>query len=113
MIVARPEFVRQYPIATKRAVRAILKAADICASNPERAAKYVVAKGFYPRYEIALDVVKSLSYTRWRTHNPEDSLRFHGLRLYEGGMIKSSPQKLIAQGSDWRFIDELKKELKA
>ena len=113
MIVARPEFVRQYPIATKRAVRAILKATDICASDPERAAKHVVAKGFYPRYEIALDVVKSLSYNRWRNRNPEDTLRFYGLRLYEGGMIKTAPQKLIAQGTDWRFLNELKKELKA
>jgi NitT/TauT family transport system substrate-binding protein len=28
-------------------------------------------------------------------------------------MIKSTPQKLIAQGTDWRFLNELKKELKA
>jgi len=28
-------------------------------------------------------------------------------------MIKTSPQKLIAQGTDWRFLNELKKELKA
>jgi len=27
-------------------------------------------------------------------------------------MIKSSPQKLIAQGTDWRFLKELKRELK-
>jgi NitT/TauT family transport system substrate-binding protein len=28
------------------------------------------------------------------------------------GMLKSTPQKLIAQGTDWRFFTELKKELK-
>ena len=28
------------------------------------------------------------------------------------GMIKSTPQKVIAQGTDWRFLNELKKELK-
>jgi len=27
-------------------------------------------------------------------------------------MIKTSPQKMIAQGTDWRFLNELKKELK-
>jgi NitT/TauT family transport system substrate-binding protein len=27
-------------------------------------------------------------------------------------MIKSSPQKLIAQGTDWRFLNALKKEMK-
>jgi len=29
------------------------------------------------------------------------------------GMIKSTPQKLITQGTDWRFLNELKRELKA
>jgi len=28
-------------------------------------------------------------------------------------MLKTSPQKIIADGSDWRFLDELKRELKA
>jgi len=27
-------------------------------------------------------------------------------------MIKSTPQRLIAEGTDWRFLNELKKELK-
>ncbi len=113
MIAARSDFVHRYPVATKRAVRAILKAADICRSDPERAAKQLVARGFYPRYELALDVVKALSYNRWRTYDPEDSLRFYGLRLHEVGMIKTNPEKLIAHGTDWRFLNELKKELKA
>lgn len=113
LITARREFVRRYPIATKRAVRAILKAADICALEPDRAAGYVVAKGYAPSYEIAREVLKSLSYDRWRTYNVEDGLRFFGLRLHELGMIKSDPNKLIAQGTDWRFLNELKKELKA
>ena len=42
-----------------------------------------------------------------------DTLRFHALRLHEVGIIKSSPQKIISQGTDWRFLNELKKELKA
>jgi NitT/TauT family transport system substrate-binding protein len=43
----------------------------------------------------------------------DDTLRFHALRLHKVGMIKSSPQKIIAQGTDWRFLNELKRELKA
>jgi len=38
-------------------------------------------------------------------------VRFYALRLHEVGMIKSTPQ-VIAQGTDWRFPNELKKELK-
>ena len=113
MVSARREFARKYPVATKRALRAFLKAADICAREPERAARYLAAKGYEPRYEIGLEVLKRLPYARWREANPADTLRFHALRLHEVGLIKSSPQKLIAQGADWRFLNELKKELKA
>ena len=28
------------------------------------------------------------------------------------GLLRSTPQKLIAEGTDWRFLDELKKALK-
>jgi NitT/TauT family transport system substrate-binding protein len=105
--------VSKYPNATKRVVRAYLKAADLCAREPERVARYLVARGFASRYEVGLEVLASLPYTRWRESDPEDTLRFHALRLHEVGMIKSTPQKIIAQGTDWRFWNELKKELKA
>jgi NitT/TauT family transport system substrate-binding protein len=58
-------------------------------------------------------VVKSLPYNRWRHDNPEDTIRFQALRLHEVGMIKMTPNKLIAQGTDWRFLNEIKRELKA
>ena len=113
VVSANQEFVARYPVATKRALRAYLKAADICAAEPERVAQYLVAKGYEPRYEIGLEVLKSLPYKRWREADPEDTLRFHALRLHEVGMTKSKPQQFIAQHTDWRFLNELKKELKA
>ena len=72
-----------------------------------------MANGFESRHEVALEVLKSLRYARWRTHDPEDTLRFYGLRLHEVGMIKTNPTKLTAQGTNWRFLNELKRELKA
>jgi NitT/TauT family transport system substrate-binding protein len=35
------------------------------------------------------------------------------LRLREAGVIKATPQKILADGTDWRSLNELKKELKA
>ncbi len=105
------EFVRKNPVATKRALRAILKGADICALEPDRAARFVVDKG-YTRSDYALQVLKELPYAKWREYDPADTVRFAALRLHEVGMIKSNPQKIIAQGTDWRFLNELKKELK-
>jgi NitT/TauT family transport system substrate-binding protein len=113
MVTGNQEFVQKYPIATKRALRAILKSADICAEDPQRAARLVVTKGFEPDYSIALEVLKGLPYRMWRDSNPEDTLRFHTLRLHEVGMIKLEPKKLITQGTNWRFLNELKEELKA
>ena len=52
-------------------------------------------------------------YGKWREYNPEDTLRFYALRLHEAGMIKSTPNAILAEGTDWRFLNELKRELKA
>jgi NitT/TauT family transport system substrate-binding protein len=112
MIIGHREFVHKHPLATKRAMRAILKAADLCALEPERAAHSLVEKGFAKQYEYALQLMQDLPYGTWRDYNPEDTVRFYALRLHEAGMVKSSPQKLIAEGTDWRFFNELKRELK-
>jgi NitT/TauT family transport system substrate-binding protein len=112
VVIGNREFVRRNPIATKRVLRSILKAADVCAADPERVARFLVDKRYETRYPIGLEVMKSVQYTRWRQDNPEDTLRFYSLRLHETGMIKSSPQKIIAQGTDWRFLNELRRELK-
>jgi NitT/TauT family transport system substrate-binding protein len=113
LIAANREFVRNYPVATKRAVRAILKAGDLCALEPERAARAVVDKGFATNYEYALQTMREVPYGTWREYNAEDTMRFYSLRLHEAGMIKSTPQEIISRGSDWRFLNELKRELKA
>src|SRR6266511_2212022 len=112
MVYTRREFARKYPVATKRALRAILKAADVCALEPDWAAQFLVDKGYTERYDYARQAMQELPYGKWREYNPEDTVRFYALRLHEAGLIKSSPQKIIAQGTDWRFLNELKKELK-
>ena len=35
------------------------------------------------------------------------------LWLHEFGMIDATPNQIIAEGTDWRFLNELKRELKA
>jgi NitT/TauT family transport system substrate-binding protein len=112
MVAAHRPFVQKYPIATKRALRAILKATDVCALEPDNAARFLVDHERTPRYDLMRQVLKDISYTKWRDYDPEDTCRFYALRLYEAGMIKQSPKQIIAQGTDWRFLRELKKELK-
>ena len=63
--------------------------------------------------EYTLQAMKEMPFGRWREYNPEETVRFYALRLREAGMIKGNPQQIIAQGTDWRFLNELKRELKA
>jgi NitT/TauT family transport system substrate-binding protein len=113
MLIGSRDFVHKHPVATRRALRAILKANAICAAEPERVNKLLVDKGYVTKPRFALQALREIPYARWREFEPADTLRFYSLRLREGGMIKSSPDKIIADGSDWRFLNELKKELKA
>jgi NitT/TauT family transport system substrate-binding protein len=111
-LAAGTEFVRKYPVATKRVLRAILKAVDLCASQPARMAQLLVDHGYATRYDYALQSLSEIRFDVWRDYDPEDTLRFYALRMHEAGLIKSSPKKLIAEHTDWRFLNELRRELK-
>ena len=72
MLFGNREFIRAYPVATKRALRAILKATDVCATDPASAARRLVDAGFTPRYDYALQVLTEIPYDRWREFDPEE-----------------------------------------
>jgi NitT/TauT family transport system substrate-binding protein len=110
-LLGNPDFVRRNPVATKRVVRALFRATDICAAKPDWVAQRLVDRSFTPRYDYARQGLDDVSYRAWREYDVEDSVRFWALRERELGMIKSSPDKIIATGTDWRFIKEVRKEL--
>ena len=113
MVAANREYVLKHPVATKRALRAILRAADICVSDAPAVARRLVEAGITRRYDYALQTVSEIRYDKWGDYDAEDTVRFYALRLHEAGMIKSLPNKLITDNTDWRFLNELKHELKA
>jgi NitT/TauT family transport system substrate-binding protein len=113
MLTGNRNYVHAHPVATKRVMRAIFKTADLCVTEPARVARKLVEGGFTPRYDYAFQALSELPYGKWRDYDPEDTIRFYALRLHEAGLIKSTPNKIIAEHTDWRFLDELKRELKA
>jgi NitT/TauT family transport system substrate-binding protein len=112
MIASSSRFVETCPVATKRVLRAILKAADMCASDPEQAARLSVEGQFTDGYDYAVEGLKDARFDRWREFDPEDTLRFYALRMHEVGFLKPNPNSIVATGSNWSFLDELKRELK-
>ncbi len=114
MVAGNREFVKKHPVAAKRALRAILNASDRVDREPEKTARFLVDGGFTENYDHAHEALTEMkmAFTAWREFDPEDTIRYYSLRLREAGMIKSSPNRIIADGTDWRFLNEIKRELK-
>lgn len=112
VVAGHIDFIKKNPVATKRALRAILKANDIVARDPEMATRILIEKQVIKESEYlhTLPELKHIPYNKWRDYNPEDTIRFYALRMRDIGMIKSNPQQFIDQHTDWRFMKELKKE---
>jgi NitT/TauT family transport system substrate-binding protein len=112
--VGNADFVREYPVATKCALRAILKATDLCRTEPEHAVRRLVEGGFIAlQSDGALQALAEIPWDSWRELDPEDSLRFYALWMHDFGQLNATPNAIIAEGTDWRFLNELKRELKA
>lgn len=113
IITGSREFVKNNPIATKRALRALLLANDIVANDPELTLRTLMEKGIWkkPETKYILQAIKEIPYGLWREYNPEDTIRFYALRLHEVGMIKTSPDEFIKKHTDWSHLNALKKEL--
>jgi NitT/TauT family transport system substrate-binding protein len=75
-------------------------------------ARQIVDGGFTPRYDYAVQTFNEVPYDKWREWDAEDTIRFYALRMREAGFIRSNPQKIITEGTDWRFLNELRRELK-
>jgi NitT/TauT family transport system substrate-binding protein len=105
-------WMEKHPVATKRALRAMLKGADVSGKEPERAARVMVDKGFTDNYDLAVENLEEIPYNVWREFDPADTIRFYALRLKEAGLIKSTPEQIIKNGTDFGYLAELQQELK-
>jgi NitT/TauT family transport system substrate-binding protein len=68
MLAGNREFVRNNPVATKRTIRAILKATDLCDSEPQSVARTITDRGFADRYDPLLQTLKDNPY-KWREYD--------------------------------------------
>jgi len=112
VIYSNRAWVRDHPVTTKRFLRAMYKAAEFCTANPAQAARHLVDGGYAERYEHALETIESIPYDLWHEYDAEDTMRFYALRLHDAGMLRNPPNTLLAEGADWRILNELKRELK-
>ena len=105
-------WIREHPVATKRFLRAMYKAAEFCTANPQVAAQQLADGGYAERYDYALNTIEAIPYDLWHDYSADDTMRFYALRLHDAGMLENPPNKLIQEGSDWTYLDEVRRELK-
>jgi NitT/TauT family transport system substrate-binding protein len=111
MVLANREFVTRNPVATTRALRAIINGIDLTGHDPQGAVRFLVEREYTTQYDYTLAALKTIHAGGWRfDYDAEDTLRYYALRLREAGMIKSSPDKIIARGTDWRFLSEVRRD---
>ncbi len=113
MISGHSKFIKNNPVATKRAIRAILKANDLVAQNPQLATDILLQRKIRKESErkYVLQAIKDIPYGKWRAYNPEDTVRYYALRLREVGLLDSQPEEFIRKHTDWSFVNALKEEL--
>ena len=112
--VTTREWMEKHPVATKRALRAMVKAADVIAKDPDGSARFLVDEGYATNFDYTCDILKEIPYNKiWRDFDPVDSVRFYALRLKRAGLIKSTPEEIIERGTDFRYLTQLRKELQS
>jgi NitT/TauT family transport system substrate-binding protein len=110
--VVHRDWMEKHPVATKRALRAMLRGADAVAKDPDGTARFMVDRGYTNNYDYTSAVLKEMPYNVWRDYDPVDTVRFYALRLKEAGIIKSTPDQILERGTDFRYLKQLRRELK-
>lgn len=61
LIAETRDFLGPYLVGAKPAIRALLKAANLCAKEPEAGARMLEQRGFEPRYDVTVKMLEASS----------------------------------------------------
>lgn len=113
LLVAKQEWHRANPVAAKRAVRAILRAADAQTASRFDAVKRVTDRGLFggPGNFNNVLYTASMVPANWRDLDPVRSLRFYAQLLADVGLLKMSMDDVV-RTADLRILQELRAELR-
>ena len=105
MLAGNRDFVRKYPVATKRVTARRPQGRRPLRANPDRVARRLVDGRFTTRYDYAVQALREIPYDGGENTMPRtlcDSTRCGCTSRID----QVHPQKIIADGTDWRFLNE-------
>jgi len=111
LIYGNRGFVEKNPNTTRRTMRALYRAVDATARDPEAVARHIVDERRYPySVEEATHQLQHPHFDVWRSFSVEDTLRFYALRLREAGEITAGPDEIL-RSFEPRYFEALRSEL--
>jgi NitT/TauT family transport system substrate-binding protein len=110
MLIGNADYARRDPIASKRVVRAMMRATDICTDKPDWVARRLVDRGFTPRSDSAWEGLDDVFYRAWREYDTKDAA-FLGAAPAGDRHDQVVSRKIIATGTDFSFLKEVRKEI--
>jgi NitT/TauT family transport system substrate-binding protein len=110
---ANRDWLKNHPVAAKRALRAMMKGADVVDKDPEGTARFMVDRSYTNNFDYTCDLLKEMPYDAWRDYDPVDSVNFYALRLKEAGLIDATPEQILERGTDFRYLDQIRKQLRS
>jgi NitT/TauT family transport system substrate-binding protein len=102
------------PVAVKRALRAIYRAADGMPTDRADIAKVATDRGLFggaPDVALVRGAANMVSYD-WRNYDAAESMRFHVKLLNQVGLVKMTPDESVTKALDLRVERQLQTELK-
>ncbi len=114
ILSARTDWLRANPIAAKRAIRAILRAADAQSADRAEAVKLATDRGLFggaKNYELVRGAANMVPLD-WRVLDAAKSVQFHAQLLSDIDLLKITADEVTSNGTDLRILRELRQELR-
>jgi NitT/TauT family transport system substrate-binding protein len=114
VITTTKEWLHANPVAARRALRAIYRAADRLPKDRADAAKIATDSGLFggtKNVELVRGAANMAPYD-WRKYDLADSMRFHAKLMNSVSLIKLTADDVVAKAIDTRIANELAIELK-
>lgn len=113
ILAANADWARTNPNAAKRAVRAVMRAADSLGADRAPAVKLATDKGLFggaKNYEAVRGAANMVPLD-WRALDIERSIRFHAGLMADAGLLRSAPDETVRKGVDGGFVRRLRTDL--
>lgn len=113
VLTTTTDWAKANPVAAKRALRAIYRAADSIPMDRADLAKVATDSGLFggaKNVAVVRGAANMVPYD-WRNYDLAESTRFHAKLLNQVGLSKMTPDEAVTRATDLLFSQQLRREI--